>query len=74
VYINGSQLANTNDSYDLAATTGEFTIGKSFGTINTNYYYGEIYELLVFTKSLYDLDGTTSITQVYQNQLGYTGA
>jgi hypothetical protein len=37
-------------------------------------FTGEIYELLVFTKSLYDLDGTTSITQVYQNQLGYTGA
>jgi hypothetical protein len=37
-------------------------------------FTGEIYELLVFTKSLYDLDGTTSITQIYTNQSGYTGA
>ena len=38
-------------------------------------FTGEIYEVLVFTKSLYDLDNTGGlITQVYQNQLGYTGA
>jgi hypothetical protein len=36
-------------------------------------FTGEIYELLVFTRSLYDLDGTTSITQIYNNQVGYTG-
>ena len=37
-------------------------------------FTGEIYEVLVFTKSLYDLDNTGGlITQVYQNQLGYTG-
>jgi hypothetical protein len=73
VYINGSQLTNTNNSYDLIAPSGEFTIGKSFGTTNTNYYYGEIYELLVFTQSLYDLDATTTINKIYQNQLSYTG-
>jgi hypothetical protein len=73
VYVNGSQLPNTNNSYDLDAPSGEFTIGKSFGTSSTSYYYGEIYELLVFTQSLYDLDGTTSINQIYQNQLSYTG-
>jgi hypothetical protein len=34
-----------------------------------------MYELLVFTQSLYDLDTSGGlITQVYQNQLGYTGA
>jgi hypothetical protein len=74
VYVNGSQLPNTNNSYDLDAPSGEFTIGKSFGTSSTSYYYGEIYELLVFTQSLYDLDGTTSINQIYQNQLSYTGS
>jgi hypothetical protein len=74
VYINGSQLTNTGNSYDLIAPSGEFTIGKSFGTGITNYYYGEIYELLVFTQSLYDLDTSGGlITQVYQNQLSAYG-
>ena len=74
VYINASILPVTNTSYDLAATTGAMTIGKSFGTTNTTYYYGEMYEILVFTKSLYDLDNTGGlITQVYQNQLGAYG-
>ena len=37
-------------------------------------FTGEIYELLVFTKSLYDLDNTGGlITQIYQNQLGAYG-
>jgi hypothetical protein len=74
VYINASILPVTNTSYDLAATTGAMTIGKSFGTTNTTYYYGEMYEILVFTKSLYDLDNTGGfITQVYQNQLSAYG-
>jgi len=38
------------------------------------YYIGEIYEILIFTNSLYDLDNTGGlITQIYQNQLSYTG-
>jgi hypothetical protein len=75
VYINSSILPVTNTSYDLVATTGAMTIGKSFGTGNSTYYYGEIYELLVFTQSLYDLDNTGGlITKIYQNQLSYTGA
>jgi hypothetical protein len=73
VYVNGSQLPNTNNSSGLSAPSGGFTIGKSFGTSNSTYYYGEIYEILVFTTSLYDLDGTSTITQIYQNQLSYTG-
>jgi hypothetical protein len=73
LYINGS-LAGTNSSYDLAATSGAVTIGKTFGGLQSAYYYGEMYELLVFTQSLYDLDGTTSITQIYNNQLSYTGS
>jgi hypothetical protein len=41
---------------------------------NPGYYQGEIYELLVFTQSLYDLDTSGGlITQIYQNQLSYTG-
>jgi hypothetical protein len=37
------------------------------------FYQGEIYEVIFFTKSLYDLDGTSTITQIYQNQLGAYG-
>jgi hypothetical protein len=74
VYINSSILPVTNTSYDLAATTGAVTIGKSFATGNTTYYYGEMYEILIFTRSLYDLDNTGGlITKIYQNQLSYTG-
>ena len=74
VYINSSILPVTNTSSDLAATTGAVTIGKSFGTANAGYYYGEMYEILIFTTSLYDLDTSGGlITQVYQNQLSYTG-
>jgi hypothetical protein len=74
VYINSSILPNTNTSYDLAATTGAVSIGKSFATGNATYYYGEMYEILIFTTSLYDLDNTGGlITQIYQNQLSYTG-
>ena len=73
VYINSLILPVTNTSYDLAATTGAVTIGKSFATANAGYYYGEMYEILIFTRSLYDLDGTSTITQIYQNQLSYTG-
>jgi hypothetical protein len=72
IYINAS-IAGTNSSYDLAATSGAVTIGKTFGGLQSAYYYGEIYEILVFTRSLYDLDGTSTITQIYQNQLGAYG-
>lgn len=50
------------------AIGSSFSIGGGFGS-----FTGEIYEILVFTQSLYDLDGTTSINQIYQNQLAYTG-
>lgn len=73
VYINSSILPVTNTSYDLVATSGAMTIGKSFATVNSTYYYGEMYEVLVFTKSLYDLDGTSTITQIYNNQLSAYG-
>ena len=73
VYINASILPVTNTSYDLTATSGAMTIGKSFATGNATYYYGEMYEVIVFTKSLYDLDGTSTITQIYNNQVGAYG-
>jgi hypothetical protein len=45
------------------------------GWSSQGYYKGEIYELLVFTQSLYDLDTSGGlITKIYQNQLSYTGA
>jgi hypothetical protein len=44
------------------------------GWSQLGYYQGEIYELLVFTQSLYDLDTSGGlITKVYQNQLGAYG-
>jgi hypothetical protein len=47
-----------------------FSIGGGF-----RQFTGEIYELLVFTQSLYDLDTSGGlITKIYQNQLSYTGA
>lgn len=45
-----------------------FSIGGGF-----RQFTGEIYEVLVFTKSLYDLDGTSTITQIYNNQVGIYG-
>ena len=44
------------------------------GWSQVGYYQGEIYELLVFTQSIYDLDTSGGlITQIYQNQLGAYG-
>lgn len=57
----------------LTMSGGNFLIGTVIFNGITTYYIGEIYEILVFTSSLYDLDGTTSINQIYQNQLSYTG-
>jgi hypothetical protein len=54
-----------------ATTSGPGTLGCSR---NQAYFTGEIYELIIFTQSLYDLDNTGGlITQVYQNQLGAYG-
>lgn len=71
-YNNGALLGSRTDANGktgLSSISGNFTIGSGY-----RYYTGEIYELLVFTQSLYDLDNTGGlITQVYQNQLSYTG-
>jgi hypothetical protein len=65
---------NVTQTSLMTMTSGNFEIGfYTFGT-NTSYYTGEIYELLVFTQSLYDLDNTGGlITQIYQNQLSAYG-
>jgi hypothetical protein len=72
----GNPITTTNATQTslMSMTSGNFQIGYyNFGS-STSYYKGEIYEVLVFTQSLYDLDNTGGlITQVYQNQLGYTG-
>jgi len=56
----------------LNATSGNLRIGSA---VNYNCFYtGEIYELLVFTQSLYDLDTSGGlITQIYNNQLSAYG-
>jgi hypothetical protein len=62
--------ASNNDIRPLTSGGALFTVGIA----NGGYYQGEIYEILVFTNSLYDLDTTGGlITQIYQNQLSYTG-
>jgi hypothetical protein len=68
---NGVQTTATAAGGTTQATiSGPGTLGCSR---NQQYYTGEIYEVLVFTKSLFDLDGTTTINQIYNNQLSYTG-
>jgi hypothetical protein len=69
-YINGSYVAQ-GPWYFPGATTGPPTIGNVAGGI---FFSGEIYELIVFTKSLYDLDTSGGlVTQIYQNQLSAYG-
>jgi hypothetical protein len=52
---------------------GNIVLGYVAVTGSTPYFSGEIYEVLVFTQSLYDLNGTSTITQIYQNQLSAYG-
>jgi hypothetical protein len=71
----GPLTATNTDTVLVSSNTGKtFNIGYLYlDTGVTNYYYGEIYEIIVFTRSLYDLDGTSTINQIYQNQLGAYG-
>jgi hypothetical protein len=68
----GTSASNSNTTLTTPLTrSGNSTIG---GTNDSASFTGEIYELLVFTQSLYDLDTSDGlITQIYQNQLSYTG-
>jgi hypothetical protein len=57
----------------LNSTSGTFAIG-SMPFAGVPKFTGEIYEILIFKTSLYDLDTTGGIiTQIYNNQLSYTG-
>jgi hypothetical protein len=80
MYVYNDPLGAPITSIDAPKTTllsmsgGNLKIGQVIFSGITTYYIGEIYELLVFTKSLYDLDNTGGlITQVYQNQLSAYG-
>ena len=73
-YVNGAYSAQSNWTLFLSpATTNKAQIGQTTGQGTPNTFYGEIFEFLAFNSSLYDLDGTASINQIYQNQLSYTG-
>jgi hypothetical protein len=73
LYENGALSASdVTKTTLLSSVSGNFVIGRRFPA--QQYFSGEIYEVLVFTKSLYDLDTTSGIiTQVYQNQLSAYG-
>jgi hypothetical protein len=68
----GTYASNANTGLTTPLSrSGNSTIG---GTNDSASFTGEIYELLVFTQSLYDLDTSGGlITQVYQNQLSAYG-
>jgi len=73
-YVNGAYSTQSNWTQFLtSAPTSNAQIGRATGQGTPNTFYGEIYEVLVFTKSLYDLDGTSTITQIYNNQLSTYG-
>jgi len=62
--------ANNTDTRPLISGGGVFYICQSPGQ---GYYQGEMYEVLVFTQSLYDIDGTNTISTIYNNQLSQYG-
>jgi hypothetical protein len=72
----GNPITSTNATQTslMSMTSGNFQIGYYVFDSSKSYYKGEIYELLVFTQSLYDLDTSGGlITKVYQNQLSAYG-
>jgi hypothetical protein len=72
----GAPILSTNASQTtmLNMTSGDVRIGyNGLGGMSTT-YVGEMYEILIFRQSLYDIDNTGGqITAIYQNQLSYTG-
>jgi len=76
LYVYGDPLgtvtnfATTNTALLSASGTGNFNLG--YYVNGPTYYTGEVYEVIVFNKSLYDIDNTGGqITTLYQNQLNY---
>jgi len=79
VYTNGINIQNNANTANNKFFIGYHNYGPGAGAGYELYYYGEAYEILVFNKSLYDLDGTTdtnvptTVQTIYNNQLSYTG-
>jgi hypothetical protein len=79
----GNPIKNQNliQTAQLAVTAGNIGIGywNLTGTGPYGFYIGEIFEIIIIKKSLYDTDSTTgtnvpsTVQQIYQNQLSYTG-
>ena len=63
--VNGT---NTNTGLATVPVGTTFSIGRGLSG-GTWYYQGNLFELLIFTSAL----DQTQVTQVYQNQLSYTG-
>jgi len=70
VLYQNDTLGGTNaDTALLSVPSGySYSIGYTVGAA-TYYYQGNLFEILVFTSAL----NQTQVTQVYQNQLSYTG-
>ena len=70
VLYQNNVLGGTNvDTALLSVPSGySYSIGYTVGAA-TYYYQGNLFELLLFTSAL----DQTQVTQVYQNQLSYTG-
>jgi hypothetical protein len=71
VLYQNDTLGGTNTNVGtLSVPSGySYSIGYSVGA-DTYYYQGNLFELLIFTSAL----SQTQVTQVYQNQLSYTGS
>jgi hypothetical protein len=75
IYNKSSLLTTSGNGVDFLNTANTKTpsIGLAPASAPNCFYQGEIYEVIFFTKSLYDLDGTSTITQIYNNQVGIYG-
>jgi len=83
MYVYGDPLGNpltvqnTGRTVQLSIYDGNFLIGTTQSAILAYFYVGEMYEILVFNNSLYDINGTTGtdvpkdIQTIYKSQSGY---
>ena len=63
-----SQLTATTTPQNLSGPS--IDIGRGQGS---SYFTGEINEIIIFQNSLYQTGGDSLVTQIYNNQLSYTG-
>jgi hypothetical protein len=75
LYNKSSLIGTSGNGVDFlnTANTNTPSIGLAPASAPQCFYLGEIYEVIFFTKSLYDIDGTSTITQIYNNQLSAYG-